>query len=71
MSDAPLHAGQERAAARHAGEDAAVHAGEERRSNLRRLVTAAIVAGFGLASLGLWGVPVVANPLQPKSLDVT
>ena len=40
-------------------------------SNARRLVLAAIIAAFGLSSLGLWGVPVIANPLQPRSLQVT
>jgi len=40
-------------------------------SNARRLLIAAIVAAFGISSLGLWGVPVIANPLQPKTLDVT
>ncbi|MBV9410415.1 MAG: MCE family protein, partial [Acidimicrobiia bacterium] len=34
-------------------------------------MVAAIVAAFGISSLSLWGVPVIANPLQPKSLDVT
>ena len=43
----------------------------ERNSNVTRLVVAAIVAAFGIASLGLWGVPVIANPLEPKSLEVT
>jgi virulence factor Mce-like protein len=40
-------------------------------SNARRLLIAAIVAAFGISSLSLWGVPVIANPLQPKSLDIT
>ena len=40
-------------------------------SNTRRLVLAAVAAAFGISSLGLWGVPVIANPLQPKTLDVT
>ena len=44
---------------------------EEHRSNVRRLVVAAVIGAFGIASLGLWGVPVIANPLQPKSLAVT
>jgi len=44
---------------------------DDRRSNVRRLVVAAIVAAFGIASLGLWGMPVVANPLQAKGLEVT
>src|SRR5947209_20492620 len=44
---------------------------DERRSNVRRLVLAAVIAAFGIASLGLWGVPVVANPLEPKGLEVT
>src|SRR5436309_3314178 len=39
----------------------------ERNSNVTRLVVAAIVAAFGIASLGLWGVPVIANPLEPGS----
>src|SRR4051812_39310446 len=43
----------------------------ERRSNVRRLVTAVIVAAFGLASLGLWGNNVVANPLDAPKLEVT
>jgi virulence factor Mce-like protein len=43
----------------------------ERRSNVRRLVLAAVIAAFGISSLGLIGVPVIANPLQPKSLNVT
>ncbi|MBV8386113.1 MAG: hypothetical protein JO155_04910, partial [Acidimicrobiia bacterium] len=41
------------------------------RSNVRRLVLAAVVAAFGISSLSLWGVPVIANPLQPKTLDIT
>ena len=44
---------------------------DDRRSHVRRLVAAAIVAAFGIASLGLWGVPVIANPLEPKGLEVT
>ena len=43
----------------------------ERNSNVIRLVVAAVVAAFGISSLGLWGVKVIANPLQPKSLEVT
>jgi virulence factor Mce-like protein len=34
-------------------------------------VIAAVIAAFGISSLSLWGVPVIANPLQPKTLDVT
>ena len=41
------------------------------RTALRRLVLAAVIAGFGLSTLGLAGVPVLANPLQPKSLNLT
>jgi virulence factor Mce-like protein len=44
---------------------------DERHSNVRRLVVAAIILAFGISSLSLWGVKVIANPLQPKSLDVT
>jgi len=44
---------------------------DDRRSNVRRLVIAAIVAAFGISSLSLWGVPVIANPLQPRTLEVT
>src|SRR5207248_6073225 len=44
---------------------------DDRRTNVRRLVVAAIVAAFGIASLGLWGVPVVANPLQAEGLELT
>jgi phospholipid/cholesterol/gamma-HCH transport system substrate-binding protein len=43
----------------------------ERRSTSRRLALAAVIAAFGLATLGIAGVPVIANPLQPASLKIT
>jgi virulence factor Mce-like protein len=42
-----------------------------RPSNVRRLVFTAVVAAFGLATLGIAGVPVIANPLEAKDLTIT
>ena len=38
---------------------------------VRRLVLAAVIAAFGLSTLGLGGVRVLANPLQPSSMHLT
>src|SRR4029078_12685994 len=40
-------------------------------SNVRRLVFTAVFAAFGLAALGLAGVPVIATPLEAKDLTIT
>src|SRR3954452_1882912 len=42
-----------------------------RSSNVRRLVFTAVAAAFGIASLGIAGVPVIANPLEAKNLTIT
>src|SRR3954468_9568518 len=42
-----------------------------RPSNLRRLVFTAVFAAFGIATLGIAGVPVIANPLEAKDLTIT
>ena len=41
------------------------------RSVARRLALAGVIAAFGLATLGIAGVPVIANPLQPAAVKIT